>query len=172
MKIQESSRILDKGAGKVYDSPIRKDERRDRVEMLDTLQELYQKYDETAARIRAEAPKFSGLWGMGADPKNHPAHLEFYNGVAAWVEEFLASGPDPKAAADAARIMLGAANQRRKEESYWYTYAAQSHVIPLIPYMDAADCKELADWYDTLYTKLERMPIQRELYKKLRKAAK
>lgn len=147
-------------------------ERRDHMEMLTSLREIYQKYDETARRVREEAPKLAGLWGFGPDPKNHPAHMEFYSTVEAWVPQFLAAGPDNKSVAEAARIILEAADARRSEESYWFCYAAQSHVVPLIPYMTGEDCRELADWYDQHYTKLERLPIQKDMYKKLRKAAK
>lgn len=140
--------------------------------MLTTLREIYRNYDATAQRIRDEAPKFSGLWGIGQDPKNHPAHMEFYSAVEGWVHAFLAKDPDHKAAFEAALIILEAADSRRNAESYWFTYAAQAHAAALIPCMTAQDCLDLADWYDAHYTKLERLPIQKDLYKKLRKAAK
>lgn len=142
------------------------------MEILKQLREHYEKYDETAARVKAEAKSMAGIWGMGSDPKNHPAHLEFYNGVGGMVLEFLTTCPDSAATAEAAKFILAAADLRRDRESFWFTYAAQSHVTAMIPYMNAADCKALAQWYDTRYTKLERMPLQRDLYKKLRKAAK
>ena len=163
--------ILDKKGRSIYDDS-RYAERCGPVDILKQLQAHYEKYDETAVRVKAEAKGMGGIWGMGYDPKNHPAHLEFYNGVAGIVAEFLSGCPDSAATAEAAKYILAAADLRRKEESYWFSYAAQSHVIAMIPYMTAGDCKALADWYDTRYTKLERMPLQRDLYKKLRKAAK
>lgn len=142
------------------------------MEFLNQLKEYYEKYDAKALKVKQETKGFGGILGMGEDPRNHPCHVEFYEGVEQMVREFLASGPVSAEVAAAARFILEAANVRREAQSYWFTYAAQGHVIPMIPYMNAADCKALADWYDGVYTKLERMPIQRELYKKLRKAAK
>lgn len=142
------------------------------MEITSKLQEHYEKYDAKALKVKKETKGFGGILGMGEDPRNHPCHVEFYEGVEQIVQEFLSAGPDSADVAAAARFILSAADARREAQSYWFCYAAQGHVIPMIPHMTAADCKSIADWYDNVYTKLERMPVQRELYKKLRKAAK
>lgn len=142
------------------------------MDMLMQLQEQYRAYDEKAAQVRKEAKGFAGMWGMGDDPRRHHCHDVFYEDVGAWVAEFLNTRPNSALVVAAARWILGAAAERREEESFWYTFAAQSHVVPMIPWMRPEECKALADWYDTLYTKIERLPAQRDLYKKLRKAAK
>lgn len=142
------------------------------MEMLDTLKEYYSNYDEEAKRIAAEAAGKPGFFGMSRDPKNDQAHVRFYESIGQLVDYFLAVGQEPGDIVEAARFLLGAAAERREMDSFWFTYAAQSHVSAMIPHMSAADCRELADWYDTRYTKLERMPAQRQVYKQLRRAAK
>lgn len=140
--------------------------------MLAQLQAIYEGYDEMAAKVSRETKGMRGIWGMGEDPRNHPCHEEFYNQVEGWVMWFLETQPDSAAAMDAAKLILGAAAQRRDKESFWFTFAAQSHAVPLIPWMTSQDCAQLAQWYDTQYTKLERLPAQRNMYKKLVKASK
>lgn len=142
------------------------------MDMLEILKERYRDYDEKAAQVKKETKGVGGIWGMGEDPRAHHCHDVFYEGVGQWVRDFLATGPTSDHVMSAAKFILGAADERREQESYWYTYAAQGHVKSMIPWLAAADCKALADWYDTRYTKLERLPVQRELYKLLRKSAK
>ena len=142
------------------------------MDFRNQLQEFYHRYDEKAAKVKRETKGLGGIWGMGEDPRNHPCHVEFYEGVQQMVADYLATGPDSAGVAAAAKFILEAADLRRETQSYWFSFAAQGHVIPMIPYMNSSDCKDLMQWYDTVYTKLERMPVQRDLYKKLRKASK
>ena len=142
------------------------------MDFLNQLQEFYQQYDEKAAKVKRETKGLGGIWGMGEDPRNHPCHVEFYEGVQQMVTDFLAAGPESRDVAAAAKFILEAADLRRETQSYWFCFAAQGHVIPMIPHMNGADCKELVQWYDGIYTKLERMPVQRDMYKKLRKASR
>lgn len=142
------------------------------MDMLEILKEQYRDYDEKAVQVKKEAKGAAGLWGMGEDPRRHHCHDVFYESVGQWVRDFLNTAPNSQYVMIAAKFILGAAAERREEESFWYTFAAQGHVKPMIAWLNGAQCKELADWYDTLYTKLERLPVQRELYKMIRKAAK
>ena len=142
------------------------------MEILELLRQHYESYDAKAAQVRRETKGFGGIWGMGEDPRNHPCHVEFYDGVGQLVAAYLAGDPSGAEVAQAAKYILAVADARRNEDSYWFTFAAQGHVVPMIPRMDPRDCKELADWYDTRYKKLERMPIQRDMYKKLKARGK
>ena len=149
-----------------------KTERRDHMDMLEELQKRLLAYDEKASQVKKNIKGLAGIWGMGEDPRNHPCHEEFYNEIEVWTREFLGSQPDAGTVAEAAKMIIAAAAERREMDSFWFTYAIQAHAIPMISWMDAASCRELAKFYDSLYTKLERLPVQRELYKKLTKAGK
>lgn len=142
------------------------------MDMLAQLQELYSAYDEMAAKVSRETKGMRGIWGMGEDPRNHPCHESFYYQVEGWVATFLETQPDSAEVMEAAKLILEAASLRREKESFWFVFAAQSHVVPMIPWMTAGECADLVKLYDTMYTKLERLPAQRNMYKKLTKAAK
>ena len=68
--------------------------------------------------------------------------------------------------------ILRAADGCRDRETYWYMYAAQAHALPLIPGMTQEDCRVLLDWYDGAYPPRDRMPVQEQVYKALKKAAR
>lgn len=142
------------------------------MDMMEKLKQIYEQYYETAEKVRKQAPRFAGFWGMGDDPRRHHCHDVFYEEVGAWVSEYLNTHPYSWEVAAAAKYILEAADLNRDKEAFWYTFAAQSHVAQMILWMNPSECRELADWYDTKYTKIERLPAQKDLYKKLRKAAK
>ena len=50
-------------------------------------------------------------------------------------------------------------------------YAAQGWCRELVSRLDADGCAELRTLFDELYPKRDRMPVQQELYKALKKGA-
>lgn len=140
--------------------------------MLERLKARYGQYEQESRQAVEKAKPTDGLFGMGNDPRKDPCHDRFYEDVAAWVQEFLETAPDPQAAADAAEWILRAADAHREQEVYWYMYAAQGHALELIRRMPQSRSETLLRWYDEAYPKIERMPVHREVYKLLRKVAK
>ena len=135
--------------------------------MLEQLRLRYRQYEQQAEKAMQDAPKFAGFLGMGEDPRRHRCHDMFSEDVQLWVQEFLSTQPDRESVLEAAKIILGAADDCREKSSFWYVFAAQVHVIPMFSWMSPVQCRELAAWYDTKYTKIERLPAQRDMYRKL-----
>ena len=139
--------------------------------MLQQLQERYRQYDEEANLVRKKAAPADGLFGFGNDPKNHPCHELFYEDIGKWTKAFLASDPDPEQSYAAARFLITAPVECSSKESYWMMYAAQGWCRELVCRLDAGDCGKLRDVFDRLYPRRDRMPVQQELYKALKKGA-
>ena len=139
--------------------------------MLQQLQERYRQYDEEANLVRKKAAPADGLFGFGNDPKNHPCHELFYEDIGKWTKAFLASDPDPEQSCAAARFLITAPVECSSKESYWMMYAAQGWCRELVCRLDAGDCGKLRDVFDELYPRRDRMPVQQELYKALKKGA-
>ena len=134
------------------------------------LMDMYARYFENAAKVRAKASPLAGIWGMGNDPRNDRCHDDFYDAVANWVEAF---DGDRAAAKDAVKWILGAAWEYRQDRDvYWYLFAAQKLTLKLIPRLNPADARELFGWYDQCYPKKERLPAQQQVFKALKKAGK
>lgn len=137
--------------------------------MLQQLKERYLQYDEEATLVRKKASPADGLFGFGNDPKNHPCHEQFYEDVGKWTKAFLETRPNPQDSLDAARFLIEAPKTCASRESYWMMYAAQGWCRELVGLMDAAGCAQLRTLFDELYPKRDRMPVQQELYKALKK---
>lgn len=137
--------------------------------MLEQLKERYRQYDEEATLVRKKASPADGLFGFGNDPKNHPCHELFYEDIGKWTEAFLKTGPNARDALAAARFLIEAPKTCASRESYWMMYAAQGWCRELVNRLDADGCAELKALFDELYPKRDRMPVQQELYKALKK---
>lgn len=136
------------------------------------LMEIYESYCKKAADVRRKASPVAGFFGMGDDPRKHYCHEAFYDAVGEWVAEFAASCPDPVRTVAAVKWILQAPADHRHEDVYWYMYAAHGLIRPLIPLLSEGDCKALAAWYDETFRKKERLPVQQEVYKMLKKRGK
>ena len=139
--------------------------------MLQQLKDRYRQYDEEATLVRKKSSPADGLFGFGNDPKNHPCHELFYEDVGKRVKAFLETQPDAKDSFDAARFLIGAPVECASRESYWMMYAAQGWCRELVSRLDARGCADLRDVFDEMYPRRDRMPVQTELYKALKKGA-
>lgn len=139
--------------------------------MIQELKDIYRRYDEEIHKVKAKAKPTDGLFGMGDDPRKDPCHMHFYEGVEQWVQDFLKTAPDAKDALEAARVIIEAPAAHRDGPTYWFEFAAHGLSVDLIACLDAAGCKELKAFYDENYLKRDRMPVQDQVYKLLKKGA-
>lgn len=138
---------------------------------LQQLQELYAVYIKECGDVILKAAPTDGLFGMGSDPRKDPCHMRFYEGVEQWVRSFLAEPPDGEGAYQAVRWILAAPAEHAGEPVYWFMFAAQGHCRELIPLLSREQCAGLRELYDDRYPRRERMPVQAEIYKQLRRGS-
>lgn len=137
--------------------------------MLRQLIDRYEQYAREAAAAREKAGLCDGLFGFGRDPRKDPCHEAFYQAAGEWVTAFLQTEPGASQCAEAVHWLLTAADIHREEDTFWHLYAAQGHALPLIPRMTGSDCKALLQWYDKAYPARDRMPVQDNVVKALKK---
>ena len=130
--------------------------------------------DYIAASEKAERNKsaWNGAFGIGTSTKDHPCHDMFYEAVGAWCEAFLAGDPTQAQAEEAVRFLLESADQYRDTPVYWYMYAAQGLARPLIPLTGPRFAADMRQWYREHYPRRDRLPVQQEVYKLLKKQEK
>lgn len=141
------------------------------MEKLEQLYHLYDAYLEKAKEVRKQASRFAGAFGLGDDPRNHGCHEAFYDAVGLWCREFGGEGPDARQMAQAVSWILMAAKDHRNTDVYGYLYAAQGHVRELIPRLSREDSLKLLEQYDAAYPEDQRLPVQLEVYRLLKKQA-
>ena len=139
---------------------------------MEKLRQLYTDYLEETYTIRKKASAFAGILGLGDDPRKNPCHEKFYNDVDGWMKSFAETEPAAEQAREVAAFLLEEPAKNRETEGYWFMYVCIGFIRNLIPFMEAQDCKVLAERMNALYPKRERMPLQQETFKMLQKAGK
>ncbi len=130
---------------------------------LTPLCEVYRSYLEDVKRVEAESKPTDGLLGLGSDPSKHACHQAFYDKVGEQLLSLLAAQPDNEEAMAALLLILKApAQQRDNQLAFPMLYAAHGYAVKLIGFLDRADSRELAEWYNEAYSRIERMPVQEE----------
>ena len=136
------------------------------------LKEIYESYIEQVAKVMKNASAFDGVFGWGDDPKKNPCHMEFYERVENYVQQLLQNAPTEDAVFETADWIIRTAADHKGKATYWYMFAAHGLCKDLIPLLTSAHCASLRDFYDEHYPKFDRLPVQRDLYKLLKKRAK
>lgn len=139
--------------------------------MVQKLKEIYSKYVQTVAKVYKDAKPMDGLFGWGDDPRKDPCHMRFYEDAEQWTRDFLASGPARAEVFEAVQFILETPDQYREQHCFWFMFAAQGLTKELIPMLEEGQCAQLRTFYDEAYPRRERMPVQKDVYKLLKKGA-
>ena len=140
--------------------------------MLQRLKDRYETYVQQSRAVRENASAMDGFLGFGADPRKDPCHVAFFQDVERWVAEFRQTEADAETVYAAVEFILAAPSQYKKEDAYWFMYAAQGLCKDLIPSLTKEHCKELAHMYDRDFPKKERFAAQDGVYKALSRGAR
>lgn len=121
-------------------------------------------------KLLADANPADGLLGMGKAPQHDPCHEDFDRHVetlfAAAAEDELSTG----AAAELAAALLFAEDATSLPDcARWMLIAAHRHSQRIIPFLSPEVAAELHARYSKIYPFYQRLPIQRELLKALRR---
>ena len=127
--------------------------------------------DYIAAAATAEKNKSTrnGAFGIGASTKDHPCHDAFYEAMEAWSEDFAARGPSQAEAEEAVTYIFEMSEKFRGKLPYWYMYAAHGFTRPIIPLVSPEFAGRMRVLYNERNPRPDRMPVQREVFKLLKK---
>ena len=139
---------------------------------LEHLKCIYEKYIEDVEKVYRNAKPTDGLFGMGEDPRNHPCHMRFYEDTEQWVNAFVAADPGENAVFGAARFLLETPAKYAQHHGFWFMYAAQGLTRIMIPLLEGVHCEQLRKFYDENYPRRDRMPVQKDVYRLLKRGAK
>ena len=139
---------------------------------MEQLKEIYERYIETAETVWEERPIWDGAFGIGASTKDPPCHQEFYKNVERWVENILKNAPDRETAEQAIAYVLQTSQAQKGKLSYWPMYAVHGLMRPLVDFISPRCAGEMRQWYDENLPRKDRMPVHKDLYKKLKKREK
>ena len=139
---------------------------------MERLKACYQTYFDEAQTVWKNRSAWDGALGIGASSKDHPCHVAFYNAVERWVEDFLKAAPDRETAEAAMAYVLQTSEAHKGEFTYWTLFAAHGLVRPLVEQISPEFAKNMRTWYDENLLRRDRLPVHKDLYRKLKKREK
>ena len=139
---------------------------------MEQLKACYAAYLAATEKAEKNKSQWNGAFGIGASTKDHPCHDDFYEAMEAWCEAFMAKQPTQAEAEEAVRYIIETSEVYRGKLPYWYMYAAHGFTRPIIPLISAEFAGKMRQWYDDRIPRMDRMPVQREVFKLLKKQEK
>lgn len=139
---------------------------------MEQLKQIYDNYVQAVAKVYKDAKPMDGLFGWGDDPRKDPCHMRFYEEAEAWLTAFAGESPDRDRAFAVVHHVLAMPARYRESHCFWFMFAAQGLVRDLIGGLSREQCAQLRELYDESYPKRERMPVQKDVYKLLKKGAR
>ena len=139
---------------------------------MEQLKACYAAYLAAVEKAEKHKSTWNGAFGLGVSTKDHPCHDDFYEAMEAWCDGFVKKNPTREEAEEAVRFILETSEAYRGKLPYWYMYAAHGFTRPIIPMVSAKFAGEMRVWYNERNPRQDRMPVQREVFKLLKKQEK
>ena len=144
--------------------------------MKDYASDFYQilsRYDADLHAMNTHARPADGLFGLGRRRGDDPCHDVMDQAVQDLLTRLCADPDAVDQAPGILRLLLEAESARSwPDHARWMLIAAQRHGLLLVPLLSAADAAALASWYEGLYRRADRFPVQRDLLRALRRREK
>ena len=127
----------------------------------------------SAAAQQERNRKPGELFGLKFGPADDPLHERFARDMAALLSDFAAGRPASAQLRAALEKLFGAAKENPEPRSaHWMLVAVQGLSRELIPGLAREDAAALAKDYEAAWPRRARLPVQDEVLKALKKAAK
>ena len=139
---------------------------------MEQLKACYAAYLAAVEKAEKNKSTWNGAFGLGVSTKDHPCHDDFYEAMEAWCEAFLEKKPSQNEAEEAVGYIFEMSEAHRDKLPYWYMYAAHGFTRPIIPMVSAEFAGSMRVWYNERNPRQDRMPVQREVFKLLKKQEK
>ena len=136
---------------------------------MENLKKCYAGYIAAAEKAEKNKTSWNGAFGIGASTKDHPCHDDFYEAMENWCREFMEKGPSREEAEEAVSYIFQMSEEFRGKLPYWYMYAAHGFTRPLIPLVSPEFAEKTRIWYNERNPRQDRMPVQREVFRLLKK---
>jgi hypothetical protein len=136
---------------------------------MEQLKACYAAYLKGIEKAEKTKTTWNGAFGIGTSTKDHPCHDDFYEAMELWCEDFLKKQPTQAQAEEAVAFILETSEDYRGKLPYWYMYAAHGFTRPLIGLVSPEFAGRMRVWYNECHPRQDRMPVQREVFKLLKK---
>ncbi len=133
---------------------------------------IYEKYFAAVDEILSKKEPFDGLFGIGKRMDSYPCHDEFFESLKQALENATNENVDSENIFSALKYIYEVTLTHANEPSvYWMLIAAHSLTECVFVLLSRENAAELYKWYADAYPRMTRLPAQKEVVKKLNKAA-
>ena len=136
---------------------------------MEQLKACYDAYLAAVKKAEEKKTTWNGAFGVGVSTKDHPCHDDFYEAMEQWCQAFVEKQPSQEEAEAAVAFILETSENYRGKLPYWYMYAAHGFTRPLIGMVSPEFAGKMRVWYNDRNPRQDRMPVQREVFKLLKK---
>ena len=138
----------------------------------DTVRQIYLQYAADADAAERRHSPADGLFGLGKRAADDPCHTAFLESLSAALTAFRQENPDSAAVREVlACIYEAPAAHRQTPAVYWMMIAAHGLTAELTGCLNKEDAAALHSAYGRQYRRWERLPVQREIFRALKRAA-
>lgn len=137
------------------------------------LRALYEDYLDEAETVEKNRKLGAGWFGLKGGPADDPCHDRFAESLREYFTELSGSGASGAfIREEIAWVFTAPLKYREPRAAYWMLIAVQGLCRPLIGLLTPPDAAALAELLEKSFRRSERMPVQIELIKELKKASK
>ena len=139
---------------------------------LPEVQALYQAYLEDAERVERERKPGEGLFGIGKKPSDDLCHERFAAELESLLKELEAQAADSARVRAVLQYIYRAPLKNREPISaYWMLNAVHGLTLSLIGRLNAEDAAVLRTQYAADISQREMLPVQKQVFSKLKQSA-
>ena len=143
------------------------------MDTLERIRQLYQDYVAEIKRLEANRKPGEGLLGIGKGPADDPCNDRFAEELETELSTFGSQSPDPEHVCAVLEMMYRFPLEYRElKTAYWMLLAVQGPTLELIPALSAGEAEALWHWYGEAYPRWDRLPVQKQVLKRLNAARK
>lgn len=129
---------------------------------------IYDDYISKASLAKEKSSPMEGLFGSKSSPKDSPCHEDFYSALKDKLNSFVDVGISQESAMSVIAYIISSSTIHRKDTLVFpMMYAAIGLIEPLIDKVDASQAMTIADFFESNYSKSDRLPVQERVYKAL-----
>ena len=135
------------------------------------LELAFETYRQDLDEFARKSKPMDGLLGFGRSLKDDPCHDRFDERVKEAVDGIVAASPTPEAAKQTVSMLLRSDMQSWPPAAQWMLRAIERHILPLIPFLSPDSAAAFQTEYAARYKPRERLPVQQEVFKALKRQA-
>lgn len=137
--------------------------------LKDTLEQITDRYLAKEQNLEEKSSPFAGILGFHFGPKYDSCHEDYYNDMIAAVNAYVQGEIDEQDCFEAAEYIITAGASISHITRKWAVVSGQASIKPILKELTPEHKAALIRCMDRLYPKHQRVPVQEEIYKMLKK---